>query len=626
MANPQLSVEITAKIDGLRDAFNKAIRETNNLDAKTKQSLGKIDKNFEQLANDIDKSMGRAVASVSSASNSVSKSLANAAVAGSKSKNTYMELGRVLQDLPFGFTGIQNNLTQLIPAAGALGLGFSALISALTFLQVGTGAWTRGLDGNKKAIDAINKSGQDYLDTLSQVNQARIGGEQSTAKEITELKVLYSAYQNANLPLSARKEAYKELQDQYPAYFGSLKFEQTASDKTRTAYDSLTQSILATGRARAAVELIAKNESRKLENEQKIVDLEKEAIKLREITAKQAAKALEEIKTNSTREAAGLSAAFKASNLQDKVNENLEQRRNIVTDINKLDANNLQLLKSVNVELANGAKILGNVGALDKVKEVAKPKNTNILGGLTTANTGALGSLTDQLVGISGLEIKPPKGLDEYVKLMQAGYEASVRFDESLKNLATTAIGSGLADAFSQIGVALASGTNAIEAFGTALLAAFSDFLGQLGQMFIKEGIAQIGYGIAKNLILPGSGAGNIAGGTGMIAAGAGLSVLGGALSGAGKGGKKQNSKNTAIPAFASGVTNFRGGMALVGERGAELVRLPTGSNVIPHNRSMSMIGANKGQSINLTGGIGISGRDLVLFIDNARASMNRNR
>ena len=36
------------------------------------------------------------------------------------------------------------------------------------------------------------------------------------------------------------------------------------------------------------------------------------------------------------------------------------------------------------------------------------------------------------------------------------------------------------------------------------------------------------------------------------------------------------------IPQFATGVTNFAGGPAIVGERGPELVNLPPGSDVIP--------------------------------------------
>lgn len=41
--------------------------------------------------------------------------------------------------------------------------------------------------------------------------------------------------------------------------------------------------------------------------------------------------------------------------------------------------------------------------------------------------------------------------------------------------------------------------------------------------------------------------------------------------------------KKNNIPGFASGVTNFSGGLAMVGERGPELVNLPSGSNVYPN-------------------------------------------
>jgi len=62
------------------------------------------------------------------------------------------------------------------------------------------------------------------------------------------------------------------------------------------------------------------------------------------------------------------------------------------------------------------------------------------------------------------------------------------------------------------------------------------------------------------------------------------------------------------VPAFASGVTNFRGGMALVGERGAELVTLPRGSNVLPANQTKNVLnnsGGNKTYNVNVTTGSG---------------------
>lgn len=42
---------------------------------------------------------------------------------------------------------------------------------------------------------------------------------------------------------------------------------------------------------------------------------------------------------------------------------------------------------------------------------------------------------------------------------------------------------------------------------------------------------------------------------------------------------------NAAIPSFAGGVQNFSGGLAVVGERGPELLDLPRGTDVIPNNK-----------------------------------------
>lgn len=51
------------------------------------------------------------------------------------------------------------------------------------------------------------------------------------------------------------------------------------------------------------------------------------------------------------------------------------------------------------------------------------------------------------------------------------------------------------------------------------------------------------------------------------------------------------------IPGFASGVENFSGGMAMVGEKGPELVNLPKGSDVIPYGQG----GGKSSPVINLT-------------------------
>ena len=54
------------------------------------------------------------------------------------------------------------------------------------------------------------------------------------------------------------------------------------------------------------------------------------------------------------------------------------------------------------------------------------------------------------------------------------------------------------------------------------------------------------------------------------------------------------------LPRFARGVENFGGGLAIVGERGPELVNLPKGSDVIPNNQIATTGGGSTTININV--------------------------
>src|SRR6478736_5504398 len=86
------------------------------------------------------------------------KSEQTAAKFTQKSGKDFTGLSRVIQDLPFGFIAIQNNITQLLPAAGALGLAFSAIVSAVTFASTGFRNWTGRTKEAQAATDEFTKS------------------------------------------------------------------------------------------------------------------------------------------------------------------------------------------------------------------------------------------------------------------------------------------------------------------------------------------------------------------------------------------------------------------------------------------------------------------------------------
>lgn len=69
-------------------------------------------------------------------------------------------------------------------------------------------------------------------------------------------------------------------------------------------------------------------------------------------------------------------------------------------------------------------------------------------------------------------------------------------------------------------------------------------------------------------------------------------------------GGKDFSPNIPKIPSFASGIESFSGGFARINEQGGEIVNLPNGSRVIPHDVSMAMARTNQGTVINLTNNI----------------------
>jgi|LakMenEpi08Jun12_1017391.scaffolds.fasta_scaffold00024_27 hypothetical protein len=109
----------------------------------------------------------------------ISSASGKAGGATKKLGTDFTGMSRVLQDLPFGFMAIQNNLTQLLPAAGAAGLAFSALMAGIQFAQVGLTYWTRGIKESDEALQASTKSVTDFnvklVDAKTNFQSARAG-------------------------------------------------------------------------------------------------------------------------------------------------------------------------------------------------------------------------------------------------------------------------------------------------------------------------------------------------------------------------------------------------------------------------------------------------------------------
>ena len=500
--------------------------------------LGKLDK-------DLKDANGRLKSFANEASNSAAV-LGGSVVKGSNSAAFALtNLGRVAQDAPFGFIGIQNNLNPLLEsfqrlkaetggtgsALKALGqslIGPAGLGIALSVVSAGILFYQQYQQRANKEVATAKKVTDEYINSLGQVQQAQLKGAQNAQDELVTLKLLYNQYQNATLPLEQRKDAYKEIQKLYPAYFGNMAFEATATDKTKNAYNSLTESILASAKARAAADLIAKNSTRQLENEQKVIDLTKQIqdertkqIKLQSAVEKQNLLAKQEanILTSKQRDIVNqyLTAGAKEAELT-------KLKNNLLTDTNLLTEKNLQLEKAVNAETLKGAKISGDVGgdALKKGKSEKKDfkRDPQFVAQPSINELDAFLQAYNKTVSqLNKTPLVPFPGLKEKLNVVTQEF---IQWNANIKNIINGSLVETFAGIGQAIGQSLATGTSLAQNLGASLLNSLGSVLGQLGQMAIATGVALLGIQTALKTLNP------------FVAIAAGVALL--ALSGVVKG------------------------------------------------------------------------------------------
>lgn len=120
--------------------------------------------------------------------------------------------------------------------------------------------WVKGLFKAKENIDVLKES-------LKAYNDAVLEGRKDVQGQLTELKLLYDAAVDTAKSTDDRTLAIKKLKDEYPDYFKGMDNEAILAGNAKSAYDQLTQSIIANARARASMDAMTENFS-------KIIDLE----------------------------------------------------------------------------------------------------------------------------------------------------------------------------------------------------------------------------------------------------------------------------------------------------------------------------------------------------------------
>jgi len=577
-----LNAELT-KSQNLLKQFEAALKKSTNA-GEINYLTGQVDKLKQSIA-------------------SLSQAQVKSVQGSTQAAQSIQNLSRVVQDAPFGFIGIANNINPLVESFGrlksetgstggaikalvgglsgaaGLGLAFGAVTSAITFAQIGFQAWNsnskeardnfdifkKDLEALKRELNAVTDSLKKFIQEtqqavkLSDINiVARFEDktEQSVLQRQSKFISLAYELEEAN---KARNKSYQNYVDVVAQSFAT---QEDANKAQQAALDIYNEAIKTENDLIAAKELqAATNRAATIEDaraaEQKRKDDAKRLADLDSIS-----KTLAKLRED-TRDQISLGVTFNVSTLQEQAKLVQAAITKLITVFN-VDPKNAIILKlkadlfELNMQIKRENLVLPVTLKLEnqKVKPLDDATLKKALKIPSLENIRVATGLADLFSGL------PPEFFKPFNEKTLKGI--SDQFNSTFETIAED-----VAILFGQtLGDAL-TGQGNIGNFFQGIYKSLGANLEELGKYLVKTAI-EIEF-IQKTLFTNPFLA--IAGGIALIAIGRAIS----------------NSMNR--NAFAVGTRNAPGGMALVGERGPELINLPRGSQVIPAAQTSNIMG-----------------------------------
>jgi hypothetical protein len=631
MANPKITVEIGAVADGLIKNVDGSIRSLEQL----QRELDDLDKKLRTAADPTEIiQLNQQIGALKTGMQQLrTVGLQPLTKATSQYNSVGVDFARIIQDAPFGIIGVSNNITQLadsfqaargkgqsftkilgsiFSSGNALTLGISVLTSAFVVLQ------QKGFFKTEQTAESLGDALDEYRKKLDAVTQASIEGQANSKREIQSFNLLRAQAENANISQSTRLEAVRQLKKEYPEYLTGLSDEQILTGKVGVAYDKLTKSIIATGKARAFSDKIAKNSLDLLTLEEQAQNnvttlLEKQA-KLAPLLAAQANQA-----AKSRGEFTGLD--LQILDLQKEIRDLQFDQVSNIENSNKLKSENLTLESKITEQISNGAKFtqtqVSQLKEIKRTNEEIQNIQTNrppVSFNPSVPNAPGINpeNIQSQTNALNALQLSLNNAGVSFEQFQKAlangasqGFDSVEEFINRLGDVNTLLINSAqllqeslnstLGNLGDALGTALATGQNVVQALGNSLLMSMADFLGKLGQQLIAYGTAGSAFGSLTEAIQKGGPASIPAG---ILAVGAGIALIAAA---------------SAIKSTASkGMGGGRGGS------------FSGGSGV---SQGTSFAGAGVGmqfdRSLQLAGEFRVKGQDLV-YVFNEASSKNQ--
>jgi hypothetical protein len=586
--------------------------------------------------------------------------------------NTLMQFSRIAQDAPFGIIGIGNNLTataesfghlakssggagNALKAVGASIMGSGGILLAVSLVTTGlTIMAQKGLT----LSDVFNMISGNFDQAAQNIKKAYKESSEAALGEVASLKALISVAQDDKVSRRERLQAVKDIQKQYPGYFGNLTTEQIMYGDLTKQINNVSQALINKKVAEKIAEKAGDAAFKELQLNAKLLKAKqavtseiktqqelggtdamggsssvsgKELANLKNIQAqlvknrKEQAQyqallkkfAITETKKNANESDVSDAAAAAKARLAEEKRAAAERVKQEKAQKKK----DLEEQEKYNQSVLDGQNRLAAATALAKGEEMRNLKQIQ-LDGLAEA-AKAIQAHEDFLANVGKTEDAKKAEQDQasysarlaqlnqflaQKYITQKEYDALVfeaakntnatlkQFDRDVYNLVTGSISDTFGQLGTVIGEALATGGNVLSSMGSALLAGLGKFISEMGGLLIQYGTMAVIKGKLDTAIAVG-GPVAIAAGLGAIAVGVALKAIGGAIAAKAKGGV--------------GGSAGAGVGAASGQRGA----ISTGADVSSPTSSVS-----SGGTFNNSGGtvvFEIAGQKLIGVLNN---------
>jgi hypothetical protein len=432
--------------------------------------------------------------------------------------NTLTQFSRIAQDAPFGIIGIGNNITAtaesfsyLKAQTGSTGGALKALASSIA----GTGGILLGVSLLTTGLTLLAQSGLSVGDVIDKItgNFDKFGRElqkvtaeasKQSGTEISNLKALVSVAQDDTISREKRLIAVKELQKEFPAYFGNLNTEKILNGDLTGVTNELTKAIIERAKATAFSNKIGELS---LEREQLKSNLANEILSIAKaynLSSEETKKFYEEVKQGA--DVFKLIEPFKKRvgifDLAGAVASS-----NAIKDIRK------ELIINQNEQDKYTQRIEDSTEAAIKLKqEIAKPTKTFSTPQVTGIGNNIIPAPLFKVKDIAvfngqvdgfGNKIKELPGIikAEMLKATTAADTGMILFNErwaqfglDFSAILETGIETSLIDFGTAIGNSLVNGLSVLETIGASLLSSIGNTIKAVGTELVKMGILAQAY------------------------------------------------------------------------------------------------------------------------------------